>query len=85
MNMHEKFAPLEEVTSTAKAFKSAAWLPLVGAKLSTWLKSWADHWVAAAAYDDLSRLSDGELKHRSLSRDILARDIGAWRGGVSGN
>ena len=77
MNMHERFAPVEESKSIARASTPAAWLALVGATLSAWAKNWADHWAAAAAYDDLSRLSDTQLKHRGLSRDILARDLSA--------
>ena len=78
MNMHERFSPLDEPTSIARAPGPAAWLT-VCALLYAWAKNWADHWAAAAAYDDLSRLSDAELKHRALSRDILARDLaGRW-------
>jgi len=46
--------------------------------LARWLKTCADHYAAAAAYDDLSRLSDVELGHRGLSRDVLARDLRDW-------
>jgi hypothetical protein len=35
----------------------------------------ADYYAAAAAYDQLSGLSDAELSRRGLSRDTLARDI----------
>ena len=44
-------------------------------RLAAWLRAWADYLAAAAAYEDLSRLSDTQLKHRGLSRDILARDV----------
>jgi hypothetical protein len=40
-----------------------------------WLKGCAEAYAAAAAYEDLSRLSDTELQHRGLSRDVLARDL----------
>jgi len=40
-----------------------------------WLKACAEAYAAAAAYEDLSRLSDTELQHRGLSRDVLARDL----------
>jgi hypothetical protein len=40
------------------------------------MKNCADNYAAATAYDSLSRLSDTQLKHRGLSRDILARDLG---------
>jgi hypothetical protein len=48
-------------------------------RLAAWAKTCANHYAAAAAYDDLSHLSDMQLKHRGLSRDILARDLSAWR------
>ena len=44
-------------------------------RFAAWVRNCADRYAAAAAYDDLSRLSDMELKHRELSRDILARDL----------
>jgi hypothetical protein len=47
-------------------------------RLVGWLKARADDYAAAAAYENLSRLSDAELRHRSLSRDVLARDLGKW-------
>src|SRR5262245_58150821 len=45
------------------------------AKLVKWLKGCAEAYAAAAAYENLSRLSDAELRHRGLSRDVLARDL----------
>ena len=51
---------------------------LVGISASSaaaWARTCVDYWAAAAAYDDLSRLSDTQLKHRGLSRDIIARDL----------
>jgi len=50
-------------------------LGLLCATLAQWLKDCADRYAAAATYEDLSRLSDTQLKHRGLSRDILARDL----------
>jgi hypothetical protein len=47
----------------------------VRARLAAWWRSIADYLAASAAYEDLSRLSDTQLKHRGLSRDILARDV----------
>jgi hypothetical protein len=43
-----------------------------------WMKGCADNYAAAAAYENLSRLSDAELRHRSLHRDVLARDLSKW-------
>ena len=45
------------------------------AGIATWLKDCADNYAAAIAYENLSRLSDTELKHRGLSRDVLSRDL----------
>lgn len=84
MNMHERFASSGEIACGAPSLRST-WLASIWARLVTVLKSWADHYAAAAAYDDLSRLSDAELKHRGLSRDILARDLTASRERGSGN
>ena len=39
------------------------------------LETCADYANAAALYEDLSRLSDAELKRRGLSRETLAPDI----------
>jgi uncharacterized protein YjiS (DUF1127 family) len=75
MNMHESVAPSEEITSSAPAAARSSWLRLVRARLVAWMKACADHYAAAVAYEELSRLSDAELKHRGLSRDILARDL----------
>jgi hypothetical protein len=41
----------------------------------TWVDSCAEHYAAAAIYQQLSRLSDAELRKRGLSRDTLLRDV----------
>src|SRR5690349_11890329 len=38
-------------------------------RLVAWLKARADDYAAASAYENLAKLSDAELRHRSLSRD----------------
>ena len=43
--------------------------------LGLWIRTCADYYDAAAAYEDLARLSNAELDRRGLSRDTLARDI----------
>jgi hypothetical protein len=75
MSMHESFASSEKVTFAETAPSPSQWLAMLGARFATWAQNCADYYVAAAAYEDLSRLSDAELKHRALSRDILARDL----------
>jgi hypothetical protein len=42
-------------------------------------RTWADDYAAAAAYEQLSGLSDTQLHRRGLSRDTLARDIADLR------
>ena len=77
MNTHESFAPLEEILRSTPS-SGVSWLASMRASFAALIKSCADHYAAAAAYDDLSRLSDTQLKHRGLSRDRLARDLSEW-------
>jgi hypothetical protein len=56
----------------------------LAARLSSMVKSIGDYinmmvdfYAAAAIYEQLNRLSDAELYRRGLSRDTLARDVGA--------
>ena len=81
--MHESFVFSDEKVCRAPMSRTA-WLASARARLVALLKRCADYCAAAAAYDDLSRLSDGELKHRGLSRDVLVRDLSAWRDRGSG-
>jgi hypothetical protein len=43
--------------------------------IGRWIEVLADHYAAAALYEELSRLSDAELRRRGLSRASLARDV----------
>lgn len=80
MNTHARLAAAELMVSGAGAPSRPSWLRLLRVRLASWVSTCADCYAAAAAYDDLSRLSDTQLEHRGLSRDILARDVG---GGVT--
>jgi hypothetical protein len=40
-----------------------------------WLRTCADSYAAACAYEDLRLLSNAELSRRGLSREILAADL----------
>ena len=71
VNMHERFVPYDIVLA---ASRQPLWRDLL-ARVAAWIKGCADDYAAAVAYDELSRLSDAELKRRGLSRDILARDL----------
>ena len=79
MNMHERFAAPDVMIPGAGASPQPSWFRLLPIRLATWVRTCANHYAAAVAYDDLSRLSDTQLKHRGLSRDVLARDLGEWR------
>jgi hypothetical protein len=85
MNMHQRFAAPDMMFPGAGESPRYSWLGLMRTRLAAWAETCADHYAAAAAYDDLSRLSDTELKHRGLSRDMLARDLSAGRERGSGN
>jgi hypothetical protein len=60
-------------SSAASAARSR--LRLLCARFVKRLKDCAEAYAAATAYENLSRLSDAELRRRSLSRDVLARDL----------
>jgi hypothetical protein len=62
-------------TGSSGATEARSRLSLLWAKFRTWLKGCAEAYAAAAAYENLWRLSDAELRRRSLSRDVLARDL----------
>jgi hypothetical protein len=61
MNMHESFAPPKDIGPIAQAPVPAARLLWVCTRLCALVKYMADSWAAAAAYEDLSRLSDTVL------------------------
>jgi hypothetical protein len=43
-------------------------------RIAVYIDAIADHYAAWAAYEQLSRLSEAELRRRGLSREMLARD-----------
>ena len=79
MNMHERYATPDVMIPGAGASSQLNWFRLLPNRFASWVRTCADHYASAAAYDDLSRLSDTQLKHRGLSRDLLARDLSEWR------
>jgi hypothetical protein len=48
---------------------------------SVWATTGADYFVAAGAYEELSRLSEQELHRRGLKRETLGRDVCSARDG----
>ena len=59
-------------------------LGALAAHLATWCETCADYYEAAALYQELSALSDAELKRRDLSRATLARYVCTACDGSSG-
>jgi len=51
------------------------WLRATVARVTAWWATCRDYYVAAATYEELSRLSDAELARRGLDRATLARDV----------
>jgi hypothetical protein len=75
MTMQEVFVPSDKLGSDARTLDHPSSLARRWSAFRAWLKRCADNYAAAAAYEHLSNLSDGELHQRGLSRDILARDL----------
>jgi hypothetical protein len=55
------------------------WIGSIGRRTMAWVDGCADRFAAAAIYQQLSALSDGELARRGLSRATLAHDLHAAR------
>src|SRR5262245_55924029 len=80
MNMQESFAFAQEIELADTAVHArSSWLGMSRTGFAARLKKWIDNYADSVVYEKLSHLSDTELKHRGLSRDILARDLGAER------
>jgi hypothetical protein len=85
MNMRESFAFTQAIEFAGTAVPARySWLGMLRTGLAARLKKWIDNYADAVVYEKLSRLSDTELKRRGLSRDILARDLGAQHDRASG-
>jgi hypothetical protein len=56
----------------------SSWLTLLRKRFLAWLKKYADDYSDAIVHENLSRLSDTELKYRDLSQDSIALDVGRW-------
>lgn len=75
MTTHIRLLAARTARRPASTFPRAARVSLVGKRIADWLATAADYYTAAAAYEQLSRLSDAELRRRGLSRATLAWDI----------
>ena len=74
MNMHQHIQ-LRVIEAQQKAPSRSSILRRWATTFAAWMKRCADRYSAVCAYEDLSRLSDAELRHLGLSRDVLARDL----------
>ena len=75
MNMSQLLTRFPVITSSSAAARRPRTFAALAGKLIACIKGCADRYAAECAYQDLSRLSDAELKHRGLSRDVRARDL----------
>jgi hypothetical protein len=75
MNMHAQHAPAWTALRQAHEVPFANCVSSLGNRIADWLATAAEYYSAAAVYEQLSRLSDGELQRRGLSRATLASDI----------
>ena len=75
MNMHAQHSPAWTDLRLAPEVPFANRVPSLGTRIADWLATAANYYTAAAVYEQLSRLSDGELQRRGLSRATLASDI----------
>jgi hypothetical protein len=75
MAVHDQILPNDMLAANEPEAPLSNWVRSIGSRVAGLARTCADTYAAAAAYEDLSRLSDVELRHRGLSRDILARDL----------
>jgi len=77
MTTHDQILATEALAATELTRTLSIWIRCVGRRIVTWVDTCADHYAAAAMYEQLSALSDAELARRGLSRATLARDARA--------
>src|SRR5262245_34840942 len=77
MTFHDRFLATEALAAGEPRRTHSDWLRCVGRRIVTWADTCADHYAAAAIYEQLSALSDAELRRRGISRATLARDVRA--------
>jgi hypothetical protein len=71
----ENFRPEPATRSTGRLALLKAHLSSIRRWIADWIDAAAEYYTAALIYEQLSRLSDAELKRGGLSRETLARDI----------
>jgi hypothetical protein len=77
MTTHDQLLPPDAVAKGEPLTRLLTRIRCIGARIVAWADTCADYYAAAAMYEQLSALSDAELKRRGLSRATLARDVAA--------
>lgn len=75
MTMHARLVPAEAAPPKPSGLPLSRRVASVAMWFADWITAAADHYAAAAVYEQLSRLSDAELQRRGLSRATLAQDV----------
>ena len=75
MTTHDRLLGRGALPAAEPAAPFSSRIRSMGEWLVAWADTCADHWAAAAMYEQLSALSDAELSRRGLSRATLAQDI----------
>lgn len=75
MTPHDQVLASGALPAGEPAAPPSGWIKSIGLWLVAWAHTCANHWTAAAMYEQLSALSDAELARRGLSRATLARDV----------
>ena len=77
MTTHDQLFSSDTLAAGEAATPLSSWTRSIGLRLLAWIDTRADHWAAAAMYEQLSALSDSELARRGLSRATLAGEARA--------
>lgn len=72
MNYHQT-SPLQPRALGGE--RRRGWLGAIQRRLAAWWRICRSYYSAAAAYEELSRLSDAELERRGLDRSSLAKEL----------
>ena len=75
MTMHDHLLPAKAAQHIASRLAHSGSSCSLAARIAVWLATAADYYIAAAVCEQLSGLSDAELRRRGLTRATLAWDI----------
>jgi hypothetical protein len=75
MNMYESPPFSEHARDSASVDPPMRPVPRLAARIFDWFHTCAEYYAAATTYEQLSRLSDADLRRRGLDRSTLARDL----------